>query len=93
MPSPMRARAARFSAGSTVMKSAAGTGPSVLPPAKPGEANRTLSAEQAAQQRGDDDTPDSPHFADQLASWAHVRPQRVVTDWARLRPDHPTGLA
>ncbi|MFB7890730.1 penicillin acylase family protein [Microbacterium sp. NPDC056044] len=37
--------------------------------------------------------PASPHFADQLAAWAEVRPARVVTDWARLRPDAPTGAA
>ncbi|GAB2831465.1 penicillin acylase family protein [Microbacterium insulae] len=35
--------------------------------------------------------PASPHFADQLDAWVEVRPQRVVTDWARLRPDRPTG--
>jgi len=37
--------------------------------------------------------PASPHFADQLAGWADVRPARVVTDWSRLRPDEPTGVA
>ncbi|WP_367324986.1 DUF305 domain-containing protein [Streptomyces sp. HUAS ZL42] len=40
-------------------KSAAATGPSVLAPGKPGEANRTLSAEDAARQRAEDDTPNS----------------------------------
>lgn len=35
------------------------SGPSVLVPGKPGEANRTLSAEEAAQQRADDDTPNA----------------------------------
>ncbi|WP_165396133.1 DUF305 domain-containing protein [Streptomyces sp. F001] len=35
------------------------SGPSVLVPGKPGEANRTMSAEDAAQQRADDDTPNS----------------------------------
>jgi uncharacterized protein (DUF305 family) len=35
------------------------SGPSVLVPGKPGEANRTLSAQEAAQQRADDDTPNS----------------------------------
>lgn len=34
-------------------------GPSVIVPGKPGEANRTLSAEDAAAQRADDDTPNS----------------------------------
>lgn len=37
--------------------------------------------------------PASPHFADQLAGWSDVRPARVVTDWARLRPDAPTGTS
>jgi uncharacterized protein (DUF305 family) len=40
-------------------KSASGTGPSVLAPGKPGEANRTLSAQDAEEQRADDDTPNS----------------------------------
>ena len=35
--------------------------------------------------------PRSRNFADQLDDWAGVRPARVVTDWARLRPDEPTG--
>lgn len=34
-------------------------GPSVIVPGKPGEANRTLSAQDAAKQRVDDDTPNS----------------------------------
>jgi uncharacterized protein (DUF305 family) len=38
---------------------AAATGPSVLVPGKPGEPNRTLSAEDAKAQRADDDTPNS----------------------------------
>ncbi|MFE5410663.1 penicillin acylase family protein [Microbacterium sp. NPDC056569] len=37
--------------------------------------------------------PASPHFADQLTGWTDVEPRRVVTDWARLRPDAPTGVA
>ncbi len=37
--------------------------------------------------------PASPHFADQLAAWADVRPVRVLTDWTRLRADTPTGAA
>ncbi|MFE9438685.1 DUF305 domain-containing protein [Streptomyces sp. NPDC006602] len=44
-------------------KSATATGPSVLVPGKPGEANRTMSAEDAAQQRTDDDTPNSADIA------------------------------
>jgi uncharacterized protein (DUF305 family) len=45
--------------GSDDGKPAAATGPSVLVPGKPGEANRTLSAEEAEAQRVDDDTPNS----------------------------------
>ena len=40
-------------------KPAAETGPSVLVPGKPGEANRKMSAEDAARQRTDDDSPNS----------------------------------
>ncbi|OQD57063.1 DUF305 domain-containing protein [Streptomyces phaeoluteigriseus] len=39
--------------------SGAAAGPSVIAPGKPGEANRTLSAQDAAEQRVDDDTPNS----------------------------------
>ncbi|MFD5271866.1 DUF305 domain-containing protein [Streptomyces sp. NPDC058335] len=39
--------------------SGAAAGPSVIAPGKPGEANRTLSAQDAADQRVDDDTPNS----------------------------------
>ncbi|MFB8775153.1 DUF305 domain-containing protein [Streptomyces broussonetiae] len=37
----------------------AASGPSVLVPGKPGEENRTMSAEEAAQHRADDDSPNS----------------------------------
>ncbi len=43
-------------------KSASGTGPSVIAPGKPGEAAETLSAADAAEQRSDDDTPNSADF-------------------------------
>ncbi|WP_164420072.1 DUF305 domain-containing protein [Streptomyces salinarius] len=39
--------------------SAAAAGPSVIAPGKPGEGNRTLSAEDAEKQRADDDSPNS----------------------------------
>ncbi|MEZ3180357.1 DUF305 domain-containing protein [Streptomyces pimonensis] len=39
--------------------SAAGGGPSVIAPGEPGEANRTLSAEEARRQRVEDDSPNS----------------------------------
>ncbi|MFI7347406.1 DUF305 domain-containing protein [Streptomyces sp. NPDC049936] len=38
---------------------AASTGPSVIAPGRPGEGNRTLSAEDAEKQRADDDSPNS----------------------------------
>ncbi|MEV8592294.1 DUF305 domain-containing protein [Streptomyces sp. NPDC052012] len=40
-------------------KSGAASGPSVIAPGEPGEANRTLSAEEAAEQRAEDDSPNS----------------------------------
>ncbi|MGD1221008.1 DUF305 domain-containing protein [Streptomyces krungchingensis] len=40
-------------------KSAASPGPSVIAPGKPGEAAETLSAEEAAKQRSEDDSPNS----------------------------------
>lgn len=40
-------------------KSGAVSGPSVIAPGMPGEENRTLSAEDAAEQRAEDDTPNS----------------------------------
>ncbi|PBC65492.1 DUF305 domain-containing protein [Streptomyces sp. Tue6028] len=43
-------------------KSSASPGPSVIAPGKPGEAAETLSAEEAAKQRSDDDSPNSADF-------------------------------
>ncbi|MEV5431768.1 DUF305 domain-containing protein [Streptomyces sp. NPDC052701] len=40
-------------------ESAASKGPSVIAPGRPGEANRTLSAQDAAEQRAEDDSPNS----------------------------------
>ncbi|MET7295087.1 DUF305 domain-containing protein [Streptomyces griseoloalbus] len=45
--------------GTDDTESAATSGPSVIVPGEPGEANRTLSAEEAAQQRAEDDSPNS----------------------------------
>ncbi|MFF9378544.1 DUF305 domain-containing protein [Streptomyces griseoluteus] len=45
--------------GDSGAKSAARTGPSVIAPGKPGEANRTMSAEDAAGQRQDDNSPNA----------------------------------
>ncbi|MER5193854.1 DUF305 domain-containing protein [Streptomyces sp. NPDC002755] len=44
-------------------KSGAASGPSVIAPGKPGDSNRTLSAQDAAEQRADDDTPNSADVA------------------------------
>ncbi|MFS8199776.1 DUF305 domain-containing protein [Streptomyces sp. CWNU-52B] len=43
-------------------KSAPDTGPSVIAPGRPGEAAETLSAADAAEQRSDDDTPNSADY-------------------------------
>ncbi|MFD8260301.1 DUF305 domain-containing protein [Streptomyces griseoluteus] len=45
--------------GDSGTRSAARTGPSVIAPGKPGEANRTMSAEDAAEQRQDDNSPNA----------------------------------
>ncbi|GGX02788.1 lipoprotein [Streptomyces malachitofuscus] len=45
--------------GSDDSGSAASSGPSVIAPGEPGEANRTLSAEEASRQRAEDDSPNS----------------------------------
>ncbi|MFJ8531925.1 DUF305 domain-containing protein [Streptomyces sp. NPDC093591] len=44
-------------------KSAAEGGPSVIAPGKPGESNRMLTAEEAARQRAEDDSPNSADVA------------------------------
>lgn len=44
-------------------RQAGADGPSVIVPGAPGEANRTLSAADAAQQRADDDTPNAADIA------------------------------
>ncbi|MER5427859.1 DUF305 domain-containing protein [Streptomyces sp. NPDC002588] len=47
----------------TRAESATATGPSVIVPGRPGEANRTLSAQDAAGQRAEDDTPNAADVA------------------------------
>ncbi|MEU2585380.1 DUF305 domain-containing protein [Streptomyces avermitilis] len=44
-------------------KSGVASGPSVIVPGKPGDANETLSAEDAAKQRTDDDSPNAADFS------------------------------
>ncbi|TGN81986.1 DUF305 domain-containing protein [Streptomyces bauhiniae] len=46
-------------AGDSGANSAPHSGPSVIAPGKPGEANRTMSAEDAAEQREDDNSPNA----------------------------------
>ncbi|MGW4199136.1 DUF305 domain-containing protein [Streptomyces sp. NPDC005004] len=57
------ATAAVFAVGGcdagTDTRSGAASGPSVIAPGRPGEANRTLSAQEAAGRRGDDNSPDT----------------------------------
>ncbi|MDL5199989.1 DUF305 domain-containing protein [Streptomyces sp. ALI-76-A] len=65
-------------------KPAAGTGPSVLVPGKPGEANRTLSPEDAEEQRVDDDTPNS---ADVDYARMMIEHHRQALEMAELVPD------
>ncbi|MFG3048063.1 DUF305 domain-containing protein [Streptomyces sp. NPDC048241] len=45
--------------GASDAKSPAHSGPSVIAPGKPGDANRTMSAEDAAKERQDDDSPNA----------------------------------
>ncbi|MFF7547968.1 DUF305 domain-containing protein [Streptomyces canus] len=65
-------------------KSASGTGPSVLAPGKPGEANRTLSAQDAEEQRSDDDTPNSADVSYARMMIEHHTQALVLTE---LAPD------
>ncbi|WP_225987455.1 DUF305 domain-containing protein [Streptomyces spectabilis] len=50
------------SASDTKAKSGSSSGPSVIAPGRPGETAATLSAEEAAKQRTDDDSPNSADF-------------------------------
>ncbi|WP_229925292.1 DUF305 domain-containing protein [Streptomyces longispororuber] len=50
------------SEGGSDARSGASSGPSVIAPGKPGETAATLSAEEAAKQRTDDDSPNSADF-------------------------------
>jgi uncharacterized protein (DUF305 family) len=65
-------------------KSATATGPSVIVPGKPGEANRTMSAEDAEAQRVDDDSPNSADIAYARTMIAHHAQALVMTE---LVPD------
>jgi uncharacterized protein (DUF305 family) len=66
-------------------KSASATGPSVLVPGKPGEANRTLSAQDAQEQRADDDTPNSADVSYARMMITHHRQALELTELAPRR--------
>ncbi|PAZ15599.1 DUF305 domain-containing protein [Streptomyces sp. SA15] len=65
-------------------KPAAETGPSVLVPGKPGEANRKMSAEDAARQRADDDSPNS---ADVSYARMMIEHHSQALEMTELAPD------
>ncbi|EDY60550.1 MULTISPECIES: DUF305 domain-containing protein [Streptomyces] len=68
-------------------KSASATGPSVLVPGKPGEANRTLSAQDAEEQRADDDAPNSADVSYARMMIAHHAQALELTELAPQRAE------
>jgi uncharacterized protein (DUF305 family) len=65
--------------------SPAASGPSVIVPGEPGEGNRTLSAQDAAKQRAEDDTPNS---ADVAYARMMIRHHAQALEMTALAPDH-----
>ncbi|MET9833074.1 DUF305 domain-containing protein [Streptomyces sp. NPDC006385] len=65
-------------------ESAAEGGPSVIVPGKPGEANRKLSAEEAARQRAEDDSPNS---ADVAYARMMIEHHTQALEMTELAPD------
>ncbi|MEU9518812.1 DUF305 domain-containing protein [Streptomyces sp. NPDC048224] len=63
---------------------AAAAGPSVIAPGKPGEGNRTLSAEDAEKQRADDDSPNS---ADVSYAQMMIRHHAQALEMTELAPE------
>lgn len=63
---------------------AAGSGPSVIAPGEPGEANRTLSAEEAQRQRAEDDSPNS---ADVTYARMMIEHHAQALEMTELAPD------
>ncbi|MFG3249763.1 DUF305 domain-containing protein [Streptomyces sp. NPDC048187] len=63
---------------------AAAAGPSVIAPGKPGEGNRTLSAEDAEKQRADDDSPNS---ADVSYARMMIRHHTQALEMTELAPE------
>ncbi|MFE6487454.1 DUF305 domain-containing protein [Streptomyces sp. NPDC057757] len=68
-------------------KSAGTGGPSVIVPGKPGEAAETLSAEDAAKQRIDDDTPNSADLSYARMMIEHHTQALVMTELAAKRAE------
>ncbi|MFE0728715.1 DUF305 domain-containing protein [Streptomyces antibioticus] len=68
----------------TEAKSGAADGPSVIAPGMPGEANSTLSAEEAADRRAEDDTPNS---ADVAYARQMIEHHAQALEMTRLVPD------
>ncbi|MEU3661796.1 DUF305 domain-containing protein [Streptomyces sp. NPDC032940] len=66
-------------------ESSAAAGPSVLVPGSPGEANRTVSAEEAQRQRADDD---SPNAADVAYARMMIRHHAQALEMTELAPKH-----
>lgn len=69
--------------------SAATSGPSVIAPGGPGEANRTLSAEEAAQQRAEDDSPNSADVSYVRMMIEHHAQALEMTDLVPDRAESP----
>ncbi|MGR6974321.1 DUF305 domain-containing protein [Streptomyces cynarae] len=65
--------------------SAAGDGPSVIAPGKPGEAAQTLSAEEAGKRRAEDDTPNAADFSYARMMIEHHRQALEMTQLAPQR--------
>jgi uncharacterized protein (DUF305 family) len=70
--------------GSTA-ESADANGPSVIAPGKPGEANRTLSAQDAERHRADDDSPNS---ADVTYARMMIQHHAQALEMTELAPRH-----
>ncbi|GAB2852213.1 DUF305 domain-containing protein [Streptomyces deserti] len=66
-------------------KSAAESGPSVIAPGRPGEDNRTLSAQDAARQRAEDDSPNSADVSYARMMIEHHAQALVMTELAPQR--------
>ncbi len=70
-------------------KPSAASGPSVIAPGRPGEENRTLSAEEASRQRTEDDSPNSADVAYARMMIEHHAQALEMTDLAADRAESP----